>query len=52
MIIVLNVSLLHYMQSPPPLEVPLKLIGKDPKAKDVNWEDDGVLVNSIDMEIF
>nr|AML78937.1 putative LOV domain-containing protein [Azadirachta indica] len=38
--------------SPPPLEVPLELIGKDPKAKDVNWEDDGVLVNSIDMEIF
>ncbi|KAH9694222.1 phototropin-2 [Citrus sinensis] len=37
---------------PPSLGAPLELIGKDPKAKDVNWEDDGVLVNSIDMEIF
>lgn len=40
------------MQCPPSLEAPLELIVKDPKAKDVNWEDDGVLVNSIDMEIF
>ncbi|GKU96141.1 hypothetical protein SLEP1_g9412 [Rubroshorea leprosula] len=38
--------------SPPPLEAPLQLIGKDPKARDFNWEDDGVLVNSIDMDIF
>ncbi|KAJ9183295.1 hypothetical protein P3X46_007170 [Hevea brasiliensis] len=38
--------------SPPPLDVPLKLIVKDPKAKDVSWEDDGVLESSIDMEIF
>ncbi|BAT75241.1 hypothetical protein LR48_Vigan01g163600 [Vigna angularis] len=38
--------------SPPPLDVPLKLIGKDPVAKDINWEDDGVLVSSIDMDIF
>nr|AML78487.1 putative LOV domain-containing protein [Erythroxylum coca] len=37
---------------PPPLEVPLKLIGKDPKAKNVEWEDDGVLAHSMDMEIF
>jgi len=40
------------MQTPPPLEVPLKLIGKEPVAKDIKWEDDGVLVNSIDMDIF
>lgn len=40
------------MQCPPSLGAPLELIEKDPKAKDVNWEDDGVLVNSIDMEIF
>lgn len=40
------------MQSPPPLDVPLQLIGKDPKAKDLNWEDDGVLVSTIDMDIF
>lgn len=38
--------------SPPPLDAPLKLIGKDLKAKDVSWEDDGVLINSVDMEIF
>ncbi|XP_022727062.1 phototropin-2-like isoform X2 [Durio zibethinus] len=38
--------------SPPPLEVPLKLTGKDIHTKDVNWEDDGVLVSSIDMDIF
>ncbi|KAK2665771.1 hypothetical protein Ddye_004345 [Dipteronia dyeriana] len=37
---------------PPPLDGPLELIGKDLEAKDVSWEDDGVLVNSMDMEIF
>lgn len=40
------------MQSPPPLDAPLQLIYKDLKAKDVKWEDDGVLVNSVDMDIF
>nr|AML78592.1 putative LOV domain-containing protein [Canella winterana] len=35
---------------PPPLDAPLELIGKDPKAKDVNWEDAGVLVQT--MELF
>nr|AML76626.1 putative LOV domain-containing protein [Ochna serrulata] len=38
--------------SPPALEVPLKLTGKDLKAKEVAWEDAGVLVQSTDMEIF
>nr|AML78716.1 putative LOV domain-containing protein [Elaeocarpus sylvestris] len=38
--------------SPPPLDMPLQLIGKDAKAKDVKWEDDGVLVNSMDMAYF
>ncbi|CAB4321381.1 unnamed protein product [Prunus armeniaca] len=38
--------------SPPPLEVPLRPILKDPKAKDISWEDDGVLVNSMDLDIF
>ncbi|XP_027347280.1 phototropin-2 isoform X2 [Abrus precatorius] len=38
--------------SPPPLDVPLQLIGKDPKAKDMKWEDDGVLISSIDLDIF
>ncbi|KAK3412880.1 phototropin-2 [Eucalyptus grandis] len=38
--------------SPPPLEAPLQPIGKDPKAKDVNWEDDGVLVSSMEMDMF
>ncbi|KAM5562858.1 hypothetical protein ABKV19_017843 [Rosa sericea] len=37
---------------PPPLEVPLQPIGFDPQAKDISWEDDGVLVNSMDMDIF
>ncbi|GAV84797.1 Pkinase domain-containing protein/PAS_9 domain-containing protein [Cephalotus follicularis] len=36
---------------PPPLDVPLQLIGKDPKVKDVQWEDDGVL-NSMDIDVF
>ncbi|XP_004290098.1 PREDICTED: phototropin-2 [Fragaria vesca subsp. vesca] len=38
--------------SPPPLEVPLQPIGIDPQAKDISWEDDGVLVNAMDMDIF
>ncbi|KAK7386611.1 hypothetical protein VNO78_26945 [Psophocarpus tetragonolobus] len=38
--------------TPPPLDVPLKLIAKDPVAKDIKWEDDGVLTSSIDMDIF
>ncbi|KAJ4838306.1 Phototropin-2 [Turnera subulata] len=38
--------------NPPPLDVPLKLIQKDPSTKDIEWEDEGVLVQSIDMEIF
>nr|AML76713.1 putative LOV domain-containing protein [Moringa oleifera] len=38
--------------SPPPLEIPLQLIRKDEKAKDVQWEDDGVLVSSMDIDIF
>nr|AML77024.1 putative LOV domain-containing protein [Boswellia sacra] len=38
--------------SPPPLEAPLRLIEKDLKAQDVKWEDDGVLVSSMDMDIF
>nr|AML76969.1 putative LOV domain-containing protein [Heuchera sanguinea] len=36
--------------NPPELDSPLQLIGKDPKAKDVHWEDEGVLVHS--MELF
>lgn len=38
--------------SPPPLDAPLQFIGKDPKSKELQWEDDGVLVHSMDMEIF
>ncbi|KAI4318598.1 hypothetical protein MLD38_032279 [Melastoma candidum] len=37
--------------APPPLEAPLELIKKDLKAKDVNW-DDGVLMSSMDMDVF
>lgn len=36
------------MQEPPPLEVPLQLIGKDSKPSDAQWDDDGVLSNSLD----
>ncbi|XP_052192305.1 phototropin-2 isoform X2 [Diospyros lotus] len=36
--------------SPPPLDVPLQLVGKDPTAEDLQWEDKGVLVYS--MEVF
>nr|AML78773.1 putative LOV domain-containing protein [Antirrhinum majus]AML79289.1 putative LOV domain-containing protein [Antirrhinum majus] len=36
--------------TPPPLDAPLQLIGKEPGAKDINWTDDGVLDNA--MELF
>ncbi|KAI3409147.1 uncharacterized protein J3R85_019688 [Psidium guajava] len=48
---VINWPLIRCM-SPPPLEAPLQLIRKDPKAKDVHWEDDGVLVSSMELDIF
>nr|AML76712.1 putative LOV domain-containing protein [Portulaca oleracea] len=35
--------------SPPPLEVPLELIGKDPNAKEASWDDDGVLASPMDF---
>nr|AML78545.1 putative LOV domain-containing protein [Pennantia corymbosa] len=35
--------------SPPPLHAPLELIGKEPKDKDLLWEDDGVLVDAMDL---
>ncbi|XP_034892813.1 phototropin-2 isoform X6 [Populus alba] len=38
--------------NPPLVEAPLQLISTDPKAKDVTWEDDGVPVQSMDLEIF
>ena len=41
----------EWLQDPPPLDVPLRIIEKDPKAKDIKWEDDGVLVNSMDIDI-
>nr|AML77282.1 putative LOV domain-containing protein [Gelsemium sempervirens] len=34
--------------SPPPLDAPLRLIGKDPNARDVQW-DDGVLAHPMDL---
>lgn len=37
------------MQNPPELDVPFQLIEKDPNAKDVNWDDEGVLVHSMDI---
>nr|AML79161.1 putative LOV domain-containing protein [Urtica dioica] len=38
--------------TPPPLDAPLELTGKDTMSKEVTWEDDGVLVNSVDLEVF
>ncbi|KAM7255775.1 hypothetical protein ACFE04_011516 [Oxalis oulophora] len=38
--------------SPPPLEVPLKFIEKDAKGKDVQWENEGVLAHSMDLDVF
>ncbi|KAG6653720.1 hypothetical protein CIPAW_05G096000 [Carya illinoinensis] len=38
--------------SPPPLATPLQCIGKDPNGKEIRWEDDGVLVHSMDLDIF
>ncbi|XP_062081470.1 phototropin-2 [Humulus lupulus] len=38
--------------SPPPLEAPLQLTEKDLHAKDVSWDDDGVLDNPMDLEMF
>ncbi|OMP03867.1 hypothetical protein COLO4_10150 [Corchorus olitorius] len=39
--------------SPPPLEVPLQLTVKDADdTKEISWEDDGVLTNPMDMDIF
>ncbi|KAL2536893.1 Phototropin-2 [Forsythia ovata] len=36
--------------SPPPLDVPLQVIGKEESTKDVDWDDEGVLVHP--MELF
>ncbi|KAL7083885.1 hypothetical protein ACP275_14G189400 [Erythranthe tilingii] len=38
--------------SPPPLDAPLELIGKETNAKDVSWTDDGVLAHPADNELF
>ncbi|KAL6963560.1 Phototropin-2 [Sarracenia purpurea var. burkii] len=35
--------------SAPPLDVPLQVIGKDPKTGDLQWEDEGVLVHSLEL---
>ncbi|XP_073312531.1 phototropin-2-like isoform X2 [Primulina huaijiensis] len=35
--------------SPPPLDEPLQLIGKESNAKEVSWSDDGVLVHPMDI---
>nr|AML78665.1 putative LOV domain-containing protein [Ribes sp. BC-2016] len=38
--------------NPPELDAPLKLIEKDPKAQEVCWDDDGVLVNPNSIDLF
>nr|AML76401.1 putative LOV domain-containing protein [Phelline lucida] len=35
--------------SPPPLDAPLQFIGKEPSAKDVQWEDGGVLADTLEL---
>ncbi|KAL9244923.1 hypothetical protein vseg_018637 [Gypsophila vaccaria] len=35
--------------SAPELEVPLQLVGKDPNAKEISWDDDGVLDAPMDL---
>ncbi|KAI3691307.1 hypothetical protein L2E82_49623 [Cichorium intybus] len=35
--------------SPPPLDSPLELIGKDSTAKDIQWDDGAMLDNSLDV---
>nr|AML78180.1 putative LOV domain-containing protein [Sideroxylon reclinatum] len=44
----INWPLIRCMNSPA-LDAPLDLIEKDPKAKDLRWEDEGVLVPSMDF---
>ncbi|KAJ0246015.1 Phototropin-2 [Hirschfeldia incana] len=46
----INWPLIRGME-PPPLNTPLRITEKDPNAKDIKWEDDGVLVNSMDIDI-
>ncbi|KAJ0009665.1 hypothetical protein Pint_33586 [Pistacia integerrima] len=47
----INWPLIRTMR-PLPLDAPPELIEKDLKAKDVKWEDDGVLVNPVDLDLF
>ncbi|CAI9786133.1 unnamed protein product [Fraxinus pennsylvanica] len=35
--------------TPPPLDVPLQLIGKEGHAKDVDWDEEGVLVHPMEL---
>ncbi|MCD7469902.1 Phototropin-2 [Datura stramonium] len=35
--------------TPPPLDAPLQLIGKESGTKEVDWNDDGVLVHPLDV---
>nr|AML79013.1 putative LOV domain-containing protein [Maesa lanceolata] len=37
------------IMNPPPLDVPLQLIGKGAKEKELPWEEDGVLVDSVEL---
>ncbi|KAK1400934.1 putative LOV domain-containing protein [Heracleum sosnowskyi] len=38
--------------SPPSLDAPLEIIGKESNAKELNWDDDGVLDSNIDIDLF
>lgn len=43
-----NMHLNLCVQSPPELDAPIKLIGKE-EGKDVSWSDEGVLVHPMEM---
>nr|AML76674.1 putative LOV domain-containing protein [Limnanthes douglasii] len=46
----LNWPLIRRM-SPPELDVPFQLIERDPTAKDIDWDADGVLDNAMDLDL-
>nr|AML77593.1 putative LOV domain-containing protein [Dipsacus asper] len=45
---VINWPLIRCM-SPPPLDAPLQLIGKEENGKEIRWDDEGVLTHSIEL---
>lgn len=42
-------SFVAWLQTPPPLDAPLQLIGKESGNKEIDWNDDGVLAHPMDL---